>query len=313
MPTDETSSSETAVSAPADAPGPVDGGVVTETWVVPNGGGATAPSESRPARRRGRVLAVVALGLVVLAGGVVIVLVASGSSTSPASVTGGPASARGLLQSSMAAANQAGTFHYVSRSTSSGSTQTTIGDAAPDRGRQVITIGSHTFTVLVVGTEAFFKGDAVTMQSELSLDPLVAQEHAGQWISLQPSDAAYASVYAAVTTPSALSDSITIEPRAQLAPVTSGTTKVIPIRGRLTPVGQTPATGTARLDVQASRPHLPVRFTGSGTISNQQATVSVDFSNWGEAVSVEAPAGALAYSSVQIGGLPSGGSGTVLT
>jgi hypothetical protein len=325
VPTDETSSSETIPSetmpsgpvppepvAPEPiAPEDVVSGPVIDTWVSP--AGAPAPREADRPRHPVRRLAVVALVVVVLAAAVVGALVFAGStSTTTASVTGGPAAGSRLLHSSLAAATRAKTFHYVSTSTTAGVTQTTVGDAAPDRGRQFITIGSHNFTILVIGTQAYFQGDAVIMQSQLGLDPVVAQQHAGQWITLQPSDSPYQSVYEAVTTQSALADSITIAPTAVLSTTAIGRTSVTPIRGTLTPVAQTPTTGTARLDVRTAS-HLPVRFSGTGTVNSQQTVLSVVFGQWGEPVVVVAPAGALAYSSLQIGGLNPGSGGTVLT
>ena len=318
---------------PDDEPVPTEGAVAGDTWSshtpsapAAEGGEAaagpwpdTGAPESRP-KRRWRLVAV-AVAVVVLAAavtGIVVAASSSSSTTSTPAVVGGAGAAARLVQASLAAAEAAGTFHYVSTSTTAGVTQTTVGDAAPDRGRQVITIGTHTFSVLVIGSTAYFQGDAATLESELDLDPLVAQAHAGQWISLVPSDSPYDSVYAAVTTESALDDSVTIAAKAVLSDVTIGRTPVTPVRGVLTPVDQTQVTGTCRLDVRSSKPHLPVRFTGSGSVTdqsgnNQQTTMSVTFGDWGEPVTVDAPSGAVAYSSLQVGGLNPGSGGVVLT
>jgi len=255
------------------------------------------------------VLAAVAVGVGIVASGG-----SSTSSTSSTGVVGGPAAASRLVRASLVAANGARTFHYVSVSTSQGITQTTIGDAAPDSGHQVITIGgTEDFTVLVIGTAAYFQGNAASMQDQLGLDPVVAQQHADQWISLQPSDAPYQAIYAAVTTAAALSDSVTISARAQLAPTTVDGTSVTPIRGTLTPVDQIPTRGTAHLFVRAKGSPLPVSFTGSGVVSGQATTFHTTFSQWGESVVVQAPAGAVAYSSVDIGGLNQNNNPSVLT
>jgi hypothetical protein len=301
-------------------------GLEGDSWVSVHAGSATGvadvvvtssaagpgdePGRARPHRRR-RIVAV-GSAIVLLAAGITGIVVASTGSSPPA-VTGGAAAAERLVRTSLASAAAARTFHYVSTSTTAGVTQTTVGDAAPDRGQQTITIGDHTFSVVVVGTTAYFKGDAATMQAELGLDQVVAQAHAGQWISLAPADNPYQSVYAAVTTKSALDDTITIAGRSVLADATIGTTTVTPVRGLLTPVDQTPVTGTARLDVRSGRPHLPVRFSGAGSANGQQTSLSVTFDKWGERVDVSAPVGAIAYSSLQIGGLNPGSGGVVLT
>jgi hypothetical protein len=299
---------------PSDDTGPPSGGGSPDTWVSAFG---ADPDESisKPRRRRRRVLAITAAVVVgVAAVGVVASTSLSKSSSTSSGVVGGPAEASRLVRSSLAAATAATTFHYVSVSTSQGITQKTIGDAAPDRGRQVITIGStEDFAILVVGTVAYFQGNAASMEDQLGLDAVVAQRHAGQWISLQPSDSPYHSVYQAVTTASALSDSVTIAARARLAPTTVAGTTVTPIRGALTAVDQTPTRGTARLDIRAKGPPLPVAFTASGVVSGQATTFRTDFSQWGESVVVEPPPGALAYSSADIGGLNQNGNPTILT
>jgi len=319
--------------APDEPPAPFVHGLEGDSWVSTDSGAVTGVAEVvvtgrtaagpppdpaaplPPRRRRGRVVLALGAAVLVIGGAAAIAVAATSGSSSPARpvVTGGPAAAQHLVETAIAAAEAARTFHYVSTSSAGGVTQTTVGDAAPDRGRQVITIGTHTFSVLVVGTAAYFQGDAATLQAELSLDPAAAQAHAGQWISLAPSDAPYQSVYAAVTTKAALDDTITIAGKSVLSEVTVGRTTVTPVRGLLTPVDQTPTTGTARLEVRSGRPHLPVRFSGSGTVNNQQSVFGVTFGQWGEQVVVEAPAGAVAYSSLQVGGLNPGSGGVVLT
>ncbi|HYA67815.1 MAG TPA: hypothetical protein VED63_03690, partial [Acidimicrobiales bacterium] len=297
---------------PAHPVGPASHGGALDTWVSAAGSGPTVPPSRH--RRRGRVLVAAAVAVVFAAAAVGAGVVASGNSSTSTGSTGDAATASRLVREALAAATGAGTFHYVSVSASQGVSQTTIGDAAPDRGRQEITIGStETFTVLVIGTTVYFQGNAASMQDQLELDPVVAQQHAEQWISLQPSDAPYQSVYAAVTTASALSDSVTISAQEQLAPTTVDATRVIPIEGALLPVDQTPTRGTAHLYVRARGSPLPVSFTASGVVSGQATTFRTTFSEWGEPVVVQAPTGALAYSSVAIGGLGQNGNPTVLT
>lgn len=293
------------------ATGVADVVVTSSAATDPGGGPGDGPGRRR--RRRRRRIVLVAAGIVLVAAGVTGIVVDRTSGSSTPAVTGGAVAAERLVRASLASAEAARTFHYVSTSTTAGVTQTTVGDAAPDRGQQTITIGDHTFSVVVVSTTAYFKGDAATMQAELGLDQVVAQAHAGQWISLTASDSPYQSVYAAVTTKSALDDTVTIAGKSVLSDVTIGRTTVTPVRGLLTPVDQTPVTGTARLDVRSGRPHLPVRFSGSGSANGQQTTLNVTFGQWGERVGVTAPDGAVAYSSLQIGGLNPGSGGVVLT
>jgi hypothetical protein len=265
---------------------------------LPWSGEVPKPQATNRARR---FIAVVVLVVVILVGGGVTLLVTSGPPPVPAISP----TAQRLLRSSLAATLNGGSFHYVSRFTSRGSTQTTVGDAGRSSGKQVITIGPDTFTVLVIGTACYFQGDERQMVEQLGLPVAVASADAGQWISLAPGDVPYQSVYVAVTTRSALNSNIAFEPHRQLTTSRRSGYRVLGIRGPMVNVtanGQTQrAKGTASLYITASRPHLPVQYTEQGKIDNQASSLVMTFSKWGEPVNVSAPTGAIAYSSLNAG------------
>ena len=252
-----------------------------------------------PGRRRRTLVTVVAVALVValLVGGGVAFLITSGPGPIPLV---SPA-ARSLLHSSLRAAERKGSFHYVSRFTSQGATQTTVGDAGRSSGRQVITIGPHTFTVLVVGSACYFRGDARELVDQLGLPTATATAQDGQWIFLSPGDAPYQSVYAAVTAHSALADNIAFVPHRPLDPTTLSGRRVLGIAGPMTNVsvnGQTQkAKGSATFYVAASD-HVPVRYSEQGKLDNQQSAFTMTFSKWGEPVTVTAPQGAVSFASL---------------
>jgi len=289
---------------------------------LPNGSLGRPPSP----RARRRVLLTVVIAVVVgaLVAAITGLVVSGGSSTTtppPPSTATSPA-ARQLLQSALAAANELNSFHYVATSTSSGPnalTQRTVGVAGPDSGQQNITAGSQKFTVLVVGRACYLKGNAAALTNNLAVSAAVASAHAGQWISLAPTDGPYASVYAAVTARSALADNVTITPQHQLAPTKVDGRRVVTISGPITKVtiaGQTIALkGTATLAVRSAAPHLPVRFSESGSENGQQSVSTFTFSRWGTKVNLTAPTGAVPFASLPAGSgsVPTNPSGTVLT
>jgi hypothetical protein len=259
-------------------------------------------------------MAVVVVIIVVLAlagGGVAVFTGSSNTVSSPPGTATLPA-ARQLLRSALRAAGHVGSFHYVASSSLSGpngGSSRTIGDAGPDRGRQVITTGAQRFTVLVIGTACYLKGNAAALVSNLDFSSSDAATHAGQWISLAPADAPYATVYAAVTAPAAIADNITVVPQDLLPTTTVGGRTVQTVSGAIAPVnipGQTTSTpkGTATLAVRASAPQLPVRYTERGTLNHQQSSATVSFSKWGESVHVTAPVGAIAWAQVGAGSGP---------
>jgi hypothetical protein len=234
-------------------------------------------------------------------------------------VVNDPRAAAALLKSVLGAVDSAGSFHYVSSSTSSSSsstklTQVTVGDAGVSTGRQAITIGASHLEVVVIGPTAYFKGDAVATSASLGLPASVAKTYADRWISLVSGDGPYQSVYAAVTAASAIADNITFTPRSELSPSKIAGRHVIGLHGELTPIDGQPAKGSATLYVTADRPHLPVRYVETGTVGSQpsRSTVSfeISFSGWGSPVSVTTPSGSVPFSSLSATGGSNGSSGT---
>jgi hypothetical protein len=273
------------------------------------------PDDAPPYRRRRKVLVSIVVVIVVLAlvGGGVAVFTESSSTVSPPAPGTSTSGARQLLQTALQAARHVNSFHYVASSSLSGSgggSSRTVGDAGPDSGRQLITSGRQKFTVLVIGTACYMKGNAPALTANLDFSAAAATAHAGQWISLAKTDPPYASVYAAVTAPSAISDNVTIVPQNVLGTRTLGGRTVETVTGVIAPVtipGEGPqptAKGTATLAVRASAPHLPVRYTERGTLDHQKSTATVTFSGWGKSVTITAPVGAVPWAQVGAGSGP---------
>ncbi len=271
-----------------------------------DGPALSAPSPGQaPAlepRRRRNTLVVVALIVIVglLGAGGAAVLTGSSSSASAAS----------LLSEALHSAQGAGGFHYVSVSNSAGTTQSTLGNAGVGNGTQFITTGRQRFTVLVVGTSCYFKGNAVAMEQELDMSTSVATSHSEQWISLAPSDEPYTAVYAAVTASSALADNVAFKAQHNLGDETVDGKAVIAVSGAmksLPALGETDVKGTATLYVSQATPHLPVAYDERGSTMGVKFDSTMTFSRWHEHVVANTPTGAVTYTSL---GGATGGSGT---
>ena len=235
-------------------------------------------------------------------------LIVTSTSSTVASRSNNAASislAQRLERSALRSTMLGGSFHYVSRFTSRGSTQTIVGDAGLSSGKQVITIGPDTSTVLVIGTACYFQGNARQLVDQLGLPAGVAATYAGQWISLAPGDAPYQSVYVAVTTNSAITNNITFAPHQESGASKRSGYRVIGITGPITndtASGQTqPAKGTASLYVTSSSPHLPVEYTENGRVGKVASKLDLTFSSWGEPIALSTPPGAAPYSSLSSG------------
>ncbi len=263
-------------------------------------------TEDQP-RRRLRIVLISLTGAVLAVG----IGLGVGLGTSSSNNRDNPADAARLLRSALSAAAAAGSFHYVSSSTSTSSTsptvkQVTVGDAGASSGTQDITIGSAQFTVVVLGSTAYFQGDADAASVILGLSTQLANTYAGRWLSLVSGDSPYQSVYAAVTSSQALTDNITFAARSELAPSRIGKTQVIGLRGPMRAVQGQPAKGTAVLYVTASGPHLPVSYTEKGTVgtgsSRSSLNFTITFSSWREPLDVTAPSGPVPFSSLGASG-----------
>ena len=288
---------------PAGAPGDAvpDQATSAHPWAAgPVGDAVLRPADGQRRHTR-RLVVVVAAAVIVLVGGGVALLVTTG----PGATVNTAAAARSLFRSTMVAAARQRSFHYVSSYTSGGTSQTTIGDAGPSSGRQVITIGTHKFTVLLIGSACYFQGDARELQDQLGLSAAVASAHAGQWISLTPQDQPYPSVSVAVTAGSALASNIAFRPEREVGTSKVEGTQAIGITGAMTNETvngaiQT-AKGTATLFTSAARPHLPVRYTQHGTVNGQAGKFSMTFGAWGEMVSLQAPSSSVPYATLAAG------------
>jgi hypothetical protein len=245
-------------------------------------------------------MAVVAAVVILVGVGITLIVTSNEGHQPPIS----PAAQR-LVRSALRSTIAGGSFHYVSRFTSRGATQTIVGDAGLSSGKQVITIGPDTFTVLVVGTACYFQGNERELVEQLGLTVPMATTYAGQWISLAPNDAPYQSVYVAVTTRSALNSNIEFAPHQELGTSRRSGYRVIGVTGPMTNVtvsGQTQrAKGTANLYVTSSSPHLPVEYTENGKIGNVSSKLDMTFSKWGEVVAETAPQRAVGYASLSSG------------
>ena len=244
-----------------------------------------------------------AVGVVVVALlAVGVTLIATSGSNSAKTVN--PAAKR-LARAALKSTIDGGSFHYVSTFTARGNTQTTVGDAGMTSGKQVVTIGSDTFTILVIGTACYFQGDERQMVDNLFLPDSIAAAHAGQWISLAPGDPPYQSVYVAVTTRSALTANIAFAARQEAGTTRRAGYRVLAITGPMTNEvvdGQVQrAKGTADLYITTSLPHLPVQYTENGKINKVASKLVMTFSKWGEDLAVTAPTGAVTYSSLGAG------------
>lgn len=211
-----------------------------------------------------RVCLVTAVGLAVVA--------------SSAAATPTPAS---LLAASLAAGKAQGSVHYVAHAKFGDQGVTIVGDAALDRGRQLITFAkagkSGRATVLVVNNTAYIKGDAFTLVNYMHIDGALAN----RWLSLAHTATGFKTVAEAVRLGSTIDELKMTAPLKFVAARSIEGSRTVGISGTA-PKGSLSPTET--LYVKSGKTPLPVEQIST--------SASIAFSRWKENVTVVALTGA---------------------
>lgn len=280
----------------------------------PAGTGSFSVAAPRPTKRStGRFASLVVLLVVVvgaIAGGAVVL---SNSSSKPAGIQS-PTRANAALY---AAAMESGSFHYsgTSTGTEGGSlaTGTVSGDAGETEGVQTLKSSIANYEVIVLNSVAYMKPDLNALENTFGYTASEAAPYANRWIEITPSEAPYQAVAADVTTGSVWGRS-SQSPTDGLshAPVTvspvftskgqSVQSVAYSMHGAAQGSGVGSYSGTEHITFDAAGPHVPSSLTEhlTGTANGMPSTSnsSFTFSNWGRAVNVKAPAGAIPFSSL---------------
>src|SRR5579884_592650 len=237
-----------------------------------------------------------------------------GATPSATPVPNGPAAvqARQLYAQALAATRAAAGVHYVAVTTGAGDQKTT-GDAGQSNGTQSITVtssfGAEQFDLVLANDVVYFKGNAPAAEDQLGVAPADAPNVAGKWVSVARGDGPY----------TVLQPGITCADQAAEMPMVASSTeqvddngvKAVRIHGGV-PAHQDVPAGTATMDVDASS-HLPINYVSTVSAGNVSLTSTTTYSGWGKAPSTSAPAGSVAWSTLNTseppGGYGGGGGG----
>jgi hypothetical protein len=160
-----------------------------------------------------------------------------------------------------------------------------VSDDGPDRGTQDITVGSLSGAIRVLGDRTYIQGSPESLEALFEVPADIAAPLGGVWITLQPGDSEYHSITIGVTSPSFLQEI------AFTGAVTKGTATVAGaavtvLEGTLA-ASAGPGTGVLYL-TGAAQP-LPLTWVEVGSTG----TTRTSFADWGHAVTVSAPSGAV--------------------
>jgi len=203
-----------------------------------------------------------------------------------------------ILSAATTAANKAGSAHYVLTAVQGKQTQTITGDAAQSQGRQSVVQGSQNIQVIYVGGIAYVQGNAAGLTSAMGITATVAKTYADKWIAVHSSDSLYKSIVSAVTLAGTLEQ---LDPSGTLAitgVTTVGGLQAIGVKGGLPGTPQSGVTGSTTLFVATSKPTVPLKFSGTASQGSQHVHDTGIFTDWGKALDLSAPAGAVAFSTL---------------
>lgn len=190
-------------------------------------------------------------------------------------------------------------FHFIDESRVGSKTTTLVGDDTAAGSDQVLSgTGSALAVERQTNATIFVRGAAGALRSALGLSATSAVAHAGEWISLQPGDAPYSNVLAALNPEDELDTYIPTSPYVLGTPREFHGRSVVGVSG---PARSSVADGTGHtvtLYVPTEPPYTPVGATltfGSGSGAGVEAVV---FSRWGKRFNPPLPSSAIAYSSL---------------
>ncbi|MFL6238557.1 MAG: hypothetical protein ACJ735_03545 [Actinomycetes bacterium] len=156
-------------------------------------------------------------------------------------------------------------------------------DVNREEGSQELHLGSNAMSEVFVDGIAYVKGDAVTLEQIVGLTSAQAKKYAGKWIAFHSQDEAYADAIDGMTLASDLDDSLDL--------TSAKKTDVTSVNG-VTAIGvsgKDPSGEAETVLISVNAPHLLLTAHSSG----DGFDVTETFSQWGQAVHVQAPAGAI--------------------
>jgi hypothetical protein len=226
--------------------------------------------------------------------------------------------ATSLLNKATTAVDSSAGVDYVATTTlGGGTTVPTTGDAGQNDGTQTDTeptaFGTEQFDVLLASNQIlYFKGNAPALEDQLGVPASAAPGLAGQWISLTPGESPYPLLESGLTVPGAAMISNFTATSSGTVTGSDGTT-LTEIDGDIgtNEIGRnaSSAFATFKLDISPST-NLPTSLVVKDAVGVGNTVTT--FTNWGTPPSVNVPATAVAWVSLDTSP-PPGGYGSQMT
>jgi hypothetical protein len=217
----------------------------------------------------------------------------------PWAAAGATQAPKALVNASMMAARHQGSVHITGISTLDGLKETLVADASATSGQQEVVI--HQGKTLghvsgrLAGGKVYLKGDEVGLTGYLGMSASAAPKYANKWIVFPPSSKSFSQISGEFTLKGAVADIALAAPFSMGGHSRVNDTPAVVVKGT-TSTGQTGS--PAQLFVAVGPNPLPLRFVVHDPSGSGKNYGQLDFSNWGEKVSVPVPTKAIPSSSV---------------
>jgi hypothetical protein len=197
-------------------------------------------------------------------------------------------SAEALVASAMRNAFASGAVHEVTVTKRSGKTLTMVNDIGTNEGRQIITLSDGSMGEVIAfdsQKKAYFKGNEVGLKNYFEFPASAAAKYAQEWMKAVPSDEAWSNIVGSTTLKSDfVTDLRIVDPVLSATLVTVNGVRAYAISGTGASSADAPAT-SVKLYVSDTRKSLPLRLVEVA----KGVTATVDWSKWGEALTLETP------------------------
>lgn len=209
-------------------------------------------------------------------------------------------SAAQVLSTAVAAAQNAGAFHFVDREGSGSQARLLSGDTGTIAAQQTSSGDGSRLVVSLVGGVAFVQAGALTLENYFGLSAAQATQESGKWVSVAKGEKGYSQIVQSLSPDAELDAYI---PQAELGLGKQRVLHGIPV---LPVSGTAPATDSssglpavATLFVSLRPPYLPVGGAVSGTdVHGRKQSEEVVFTGWGEKVHLSAPPDTISLASL---------------
>jgi hypothetical protein len=202
-----------------------------------------------------------------------------------------------LLSDALNAVQEAGSMHFVDKTTVNGTTQTLEGAVSAPTAGETLT-SSAPLQVELVGGLIYVTGDTSALEQALQITSAQAQPYADKWIVVQSSDAPFQLLAQDLTIASTIDEFTPGQKGLKIGKMQQiGRTRAIPITGISSNLPKGTSSSVA-LFVSPKAPHIPLG--GSLIVANKTGRLSevAVFNDWGVKVNLTAPTGAVPFSTV---------------